>query len=364
MKITLDGTDLARALAFVGRAVRPNCPVPILETVLLRGREGEISLIATDDEHQIQQTLTAEVTGDRWEVALPAKRLTEIVNGLKGATISVTIEENWQAILQSGRSRYRLSGINPVHFPEFGATVGEPIWMPAALLQMLARFCLVSVARDDSRPTLCGAQLSLHGQQMTMTAFNGRSLSVCYCPLDDSGEQLSAILSTATLKAILNLPKEVEEVALLTDGQTVRFGWSTGSITARLIAGTFPDTSKLLDRKPETWIGLEKEGLKLALQRLQAICKEDMDRVQLETGPGLLWLRARGLDVGQGLEEVPCSDDGAVQVTLPGERLLQMLSVLEGDYLQMGFTGGSRPVWLYGETRPEFLGMLMPLVPA
>lgn len=364
MKITIDGTALARALSFVGRAVRPNCPVPILETVLLRGREGEISLIATDDEHQVQQTLPAEVTSDPWEVALPAKRLTEIVNGFKGQTIIVTVDENWQATLKSGRSHYRLSGINPIHFPEFGVTAGEPIWMSTSLLQMVARFCLLSVARDDNRPVLCGAQLTIQGQQITMTAFNGYSMSVCYCPLDGNEEELSVIVSTPALKSILDLPKEVEEVALLVDEQTVRFGWETGSIAARLIAGTFPDTGKLLDRKPEVWIGLEKEDLKAALQRLQAISKEDLGRVHLQSGPECLWLRAHGLDVGDGVEEVPCTGAETVQATLSSERLLQMLSVIDSPYLQMGFTTGNRPVWIYGETRPEFLAMLMPMIPA
>jgi DNA polymerase III subunit beta len=366
LDVTVNGALFHRALAQVARAARVNSPIPILESVLLRCDEKSFSLIATDDEHQITHRITDEwaTVAAPGQVALPAKRLLEIAAGLNDQDIHLQVKE-FQATLKADRSRYRLSGINPIHFPEFPVVEGEPVLIERDLLRDMMGKCLHAVGKDPNRPGVCGGRLILSDREMVLAATDNRRL-ILYRAIFDAGasdtETLAVTLPPATMRALLQLPP-TDIVAMTCDGQTIRFDWEGGSIASRVIIGSFPDYRKLLALSPDLWLTLERESLTRALKRLQSISREDMNRVRWRVSAGSLRLQAQGMDIGDGDELLTGIEAGEATTVLHNEQILELLGVLEGLEVCVGLSRISpvRAVWCHSVSQPHCLGILMPL---
>jgi len=112
MKITIERGALLKSLNHVQSVVERRNTIPILSNVLLRAKDGQLSLTATDLDIEVVEAIDADVAQAGGTTA-PAHTLYDIVRKLPdGAQIELsTGSDEGRLQLVSGRSRFALQAL-------------------------------------------------------------------------------------------------------------------------------------------------------------------------------------------------------------------------------------------------------------
>src|SRR3546814_705070 len=142
MKLTIERAALLRSLNHVQSVVERRNTIPILSNVHLDARDGRLSLMATDMELAIIESVEAAVATEGATTA-PAHTLYDIVRKLPdGAQIELDGSgEGDQVVLRQGRSRFALQNLPTADFPVLSAAGLPPRFPlpPPALRTLLQR---------------------------------------------------------------------------------------------------------------------------------------------------------------------------------------------------------------------------------
>src|SRR5690606_7919468 len=118
MRVSIDRSQLAHALATVNRAIESRNTIPILTNVLLAVEDGQLRLTGTDLDVEITTSLPV-LDCQPGSVTVPGKMLADIA---KRATGDVTLAlDEGRLTVASGRSRYKLDVLPAEDFPSFSA---------------------------------------------------------------------------------------------------------------------------------------------------------------------------------------------------------------------------------------------------
>ena len=118
MKLTIERAALLRSLNHVQNVVERRNTIPILSNVKIEGRDGLVSLNATDMDLDIVESVAADVVRPGATTA-PAHTLYEIVRKLpEGSQVEIEhAGEDSQLTLRSGRSKFTLASLPVEDYP-------------------------------------------------------------------------------------------------------------------------------------------------------------------------------------------------------------------------------------------------------
>src|SRR5690606_7323549 len=120
-KFTIDRSDILRALNHVHSVVERRNTIPILANVLLRAEEGSLSLVTTDMDLEIIESVEADVKTDG-ATTVPAHTLYDIVRKLAdGASVEMTLQGETTLQVKSGKSVFKLGCLPTEDFPKMGS---------------------------------------------------------------------------------------------------------------------------------------------------------------------------------------------------------------------------------------------------
>src|SRR5579875_2085343 len=123
MKFSVHQSALLQLTQTVSKAVAVRTTKQVLTGILLEATEDTLRATAYDLELGIQDEIIAdEQSGLRVEqpgaIVLPARYLSEVVRKLPLADVTVTIQNNYVAEIQSGQAQFHLHGIDAAEFPK------------------------------------------------------------------------------------------------------------------------------------------------------------------------------------------------------------------------------------------------------
>ena len=105
--------------------------------------------------------------------------------------------------IHSGGSSCHLRALPAEDFPNFPASDGEPLKIPAAALAMTVELVARAASRDDMRPVLTGVLVSASGREMTMVATDSYRLAVKRTELEGGiGGELEANIPARALREL------------------------------------------------------------------------------------------------------------------------------------------------------------------
>jgi len=117
MNIKIKREQLLPALISTSSVVEKRQTLPILSNLLLKQKEGILSITGSNLEVEVNKTLSG-LGSDEIEITLAANKLVEICRALPvGSSININIEPG-KAILTSGKSRFTLKSLPANEFPD------------------------------------------------------------------------------------------------------------------------------------------------------------------------------------------------------------------------------------------------------
>ena len=373
MKVTVERSELLKALGHVHRVVERRNTIPILSNVLLRAEDGGLRLKATDLDMEVTETIRAEVA-QPGGTTVPAHVIYDIVRKLAdGAQVSLeTTGETGQMQLRSGRSRFMLQALPETDFPDLAAgDMPVRFEMPAGDLKRLIDKTQFAISTEETRYYLNGIYLhtvEVDGEMLLRAvATDGHRLARIDMP---------APAGAAGMPGIIVPRKAVAEIQKLVDdgGDTVRVDLSPAKIlltfageggvvlTSKLIDGTFPDYQRVIPTGNDKRLTVERGDFAKAVDRVSTISSERGRAVKLAIAEGRMTLSVNNPDSGNATEELDVDYEAApLDVGFNARYLLDITGQLDGDTALFKLADPGSPTVIQDREGASTLYVLMPM---
>ena len=366
MEIRAKREDLLNALSRTQGTVERRNTMPILANVLIETHTNRLRVTATDLEVGVRASLDGEiVTSGR--VTVDARKLYEIVRELSDETIDLKRLDNDRVEIQSGKSVFKMVGLDAQEFPVFAkSSEGERKDCPAQLLKEMIDKTIFSISTDETRSNLNGALVHDTGDTgVRMVTTDGHRLSLVQREFGPLGLEKGVIIPRKGLAELRRLLEDrgSENVSLgFTDNMV--FVWSGDvEMSIRLIDGEFPDYDKVIPADNTVEANVPQRSLYRALRRVSLLSSDRYRGVRVELKGGGMSISANNPDLGEAVEEVEVEyRGGRLSIGYNAQYLLDILGVMEQeDQVDLALKDDQSPTLLKRGGDESLLYVVMPM---
>ena len=363
IKLLVSHEDFLRGLNTVATALPPRTSLPSLTNILLESNGEQLNLAATDLDTTVTTSVPVTVTTPG-SVALPGKKLHEIVRELPGGDIHLTGTGN-RITITCGQSSFTLSGSSRDSFPALPShSDADHAVLPMKVLGDAIRRTSYAVARDDYRPALNGALWKLDGSGLEIVATDGHRLARIHLSEVSSDTGLDAIVAPKALNLLARLAEE-DEVQIRSQGTQISFEFGTTRIFSRTIEGPYPPYEKVIPTENDKPMLISREDLIASLRRMRIIANPATHQVRFSLEPGNVVIQAENTDAGEARETLEGEYGGdPLSIGFNGDFLFEILRNMGGEKVVLKMKDSSTAVVIEDETPEEgvsYLALLMPV---
>lgn len=372
MKFELPAGALARAVGLVKGCVPGKTTMPVLSHVHIDARissagNGELAVRATNLEMDAEAVVPAEVH-EPGAAVLPGEVLlgfAKLLGKQDAATVSGGDE---RFTLQAGRSRYQISGLDPLDFPTLNRPDGGVRFkVDAKALAELISTTRYAASTEETRWFLNGVFLHRAGNLLVAVATDGLRLAKREMPLPAGADALEgSIVPNPAIREIHNLLSAADGEVELTIGKgrlvITAGGFSFGTA---LIAGEFPDYPRVIPAAADPILTLRPAALAEAVRRASVVFSGmdvEYPTAHIVAGTNGIDLKARAGD-REAVEDVEAEvHERGVEFKVNAKLLGEMLGRWpETAEIDIAFSGGGAPVVFRSKSATDQLHIIMPM---
>jgi DNA polymerase-3 subunit beta len=363
IKLLVSHADFLKGLNTVATALPPRTSLPSLTNILLESNGDQLDLAATDLDTTVTTSIPVTVTTPG-SVALPGKKLHEIVRELPGGDIHLTGTGN-RITISCEQSSFTLSGNSRDSFPALPShTESEKAVLPMKVLGDAIRKTAYAVARDDYRPALNGALWKLDSSGLEIVATDGHRLARIHLTEIASDTELNAIVAPKALNLLARLAED-EEVQIRSQGTQISFEFGLTRIFSRTIEGPYPPYEKVIPVDNDKPLAISREDLISSLRRMRIIANPATHQVRFTLEPGNVLIQAENTDAGEAREKLDGDySSDPIAIGFNGEFLFEILRNMSSERVILKMKDSATAVVIEDETPDEgvsYLALLMPV---
>lgn len=361
---------LLKALGHIQGIVERRNTIPILGNVRIDAEDGQLRLTATDMDIALVETIKADIK-EEGQTTAPAHMLYDIVRKLpEGAQISLEIDtDTGRMDVKAGRSSFTLACLPVEDFPvmEAGDFDNDFTLSSAECVELIDR-TRFAISTEETRYYLNG--IYLHALKndgdglLRAVATDGHRLARMEIALPAGAADMPGIIiprkTVGELQKIL--AESDKEVRMEVSSSKIRFTTGAVTLVSKLIDGTFPDYERVVPKDNDKLLEVSAAVLKEAVDRVSTIASDKSRAIKLSLKQGTLGLMADAQDHGQAHEEVEVAYSAdEISIGFNSRYLIEMLSQIEGDTVQMVLSDASAPAIVRDTGNLGALYVIMPM---
>lgn len=358
-----DRDSLLKPLQAVTGIVERKHTLPILSNVLIESQQGQLTILATDLEIQINTSAKVETAQD-FRLTANAKKLQDILRVLPDSPIQLDWADNHLTV-KAGKSRFNLQTLPADDFPTMN--IGDIAAQAFSLSQETFKHMLTqvqySMAVQDIRFYLNGLLMQVEGNQLRLVATDGHRLAYSSCEVDCDLPKTEVILPRKTvleLMKLLNRPSDPIQIEIL--NQQVRFTCNETVIVSKIIDGKFPDYNRVIPLDNDKIFLTNRAQLLSALERAAILANEKFRGVRLQLSPGLLKIVCSNNDQEEAQDELEIAYDGeSLEAGFNIAYLMDVLRNIHSEDIQLAFGDANRSTLFTLPNNPNFKYIVMPM---
>lgn len=334
-------------------AVSGKSTLSAIEGILIEASEDGTCTLTTFDLEKgmrVQVQATVEESGS---YVLNAQKFNQTVRVMEGDEITLTVSENLQACIASGKSSHRMNALSASDFPVIPRLETEDAFVvsQAALREMLSK-TMYAMASNDQRPVLNGCYFNVTTDSLLLVSCDSFKLARCglQVPIenhnsDGSDLSFSFIIPTKTVNELFRMLKddERENVRIYMSRKNIVFHFKDSIFFSRLIDGVYIDYNRIILNSHRIFATLNREHFISALERAALVTEEKVAgsvraHVKLEFEDDLLKISASSA-LGSTYDEIPIKHEGDDLVIAFNNRfLIDSLRACTADEVRISMT--------------------------
>lgn len=366
MIIKLSQSDFLTALQTVQRGTSSQSTLPILTGIKIKAEKtGSIVLQSTDLELSIKSVCPATVKKEG-TVVVTGKLLVDIVRHLPDGAIELSSEDDEKNLTVKAETvSFKMKAMPPEDFPAFPEVeIKKSVSIEAQTLVEMIRQTGKAVSRDETRPVLTGALLSIEENNLLLVATDSYRLAIKSVPTKTAGvDEISILIPVRALEEIQRaLAATKGEVKLSTDENLLKIEADKMIMVSRLIEGQYPNYKQLIPKETLLSAEVDKQEIVAAIGRVALLAQKNMS-VKMVAGVQKIEAQAATQGVGEAKETVKAKTKGDPigEMAFNAQYLLDGLQGASGDKIVFEFTGQVNPGVIKAGNADDYLYLIMPI---
>ncbi len=332
MKVSVPLSELSHKMNAISSVVPGKTTMPILSTVLMSAENGIFSISATD----LDISVTSRVNGtvaEEGKIAVPAKKLAEIVKSLAGEEVSLDAEGE-KLTLSCGKSRFVINARSAEDFPKLPKQEGKTSFsIDPEIIGALVLKTTYAVSGDLTRPALCGVLWEVDRKGISMVATDGHRLAKVEIAMDlGSVQKMDVIVPPKALGTMRTYSEGEKEVRISIGENSISFDMKDTTIYSRLLEGPFPNYQRVIPAKNEKELVVSRSALQEATKRVSILSDTLTKQVVFSIGKAKLMLNVSTQELGEAREEIDASFSGeAMDIGYNANYVLDILRTIDAE---------------------------------
>ncbi|MGD6834322.1 DNA polymerase III subunit beta [Bacillus haimaensis] len=375
MKFIIQRDKLVQSVQDVLKAVSSRTTIPILTGIKIVATEEGVTLTGSDSDISIESFIPSEEDGTEnvevkasGSVVLQARFFSEIIKKLPMDTVELEVQNQFVTTIRSGKSEFNLNGQDAAEYPHLPQIEEDSVFkLPTDLLKNIIRQTVFAVSTSETRPILTGVNWKLENHELTCIATDSHRLALRKAKIDAENNLACNVVipgkSLNELNKILDDTNEQLDI-VITDNQ-VLFKAKNILFFSRLLDGNYPDTSRLIPAESKTDITVSTKEFLQAIDRASLLAREGRNNVvKLATlEQSALEISSNSPEVGKVVEQVQGNsvEGEELKISFSAKYMMDALKALEGNEIQINFTGAMRPFLIRTMHDDSMLQLILPV---
>lgn len=376
MKFTVHRTAFIQYLNDVQRAISSKAALEILSGIKLDLSEDGLTITGSNSDISIETVisiadekaaLNIEKTGS---VVLPARFFNEIVKKLPEDSLSVEVNDRFQATIRSGSAEFIINGLDPddyPHLPEIDSR--EQLTLPGDVLKQVINQTVIAASKQETRPILTGIHLAIKAGQLLAVATDSHRLSQRKLTLNgDSAADYDIIVPAQSMNELAKMLGDLsEDIEIQISENQILFILGNTSFYSRLLEGNYPDTERLIPQNSTTTLEINAPAFLRAIERASLLSHEGRNNVvklSMKSGTAQATLYSNSPEVGNVEEELTFNklEGNDLDISFNPDYMKDALRSFGQSEVTLNFTMPLRPFTLVpSEAQGEFIQLITPV---
>ncbi|WP_440993446.1 DNA polymerase III subunit beta [Cysteiniphilum litorale] len=343
LQFTLSRDALLKPLQGLVSIAEKKHTIPVLSSVLFIIEEGKLRLKASDLETEIVSYIELEEASHDASIAIPAKKLHDIIRNLpEGASVKITEEANDRVLVSCNRSKFTMSILKASSFPMMNEDTGRAMFkLSYAQLNSAIKRVKFAMANNDVRYFLNGMLWEVNNDRFRTVATDGHRMASSEVLIEDTF--LDAVQIIVPSKAIKELERtlsapEDAEIEVQIGKNYFRIILPDFQFTSKLIEGRFPDYTRVIPPNNTKLLVANRVELKQALLRTAILSNETYRGVRLELQDNALLLSANNPEHEEAQDQMAVKySDQPMEIGFNVNYLLNIVDVLDSEHIDFYF---------------------------
>ncbi|MEU5523780.1 DNA polymerase III subunit beta [Streptomyces sp. NPDC047860] len=376
MKIRIDRSALAEAVAWAFHAVPSRPPVPTLAGLLLTAADNVLTVSGFDYEVSAKFSVEADVL-EPGSIVVSGRLLSEVSKSLPNLPVEISADES-EAVLLCGASQFDLPAMPLDDYPalpEMPQVLGT---VDGALFAEAVAQAAVATGRDETLPILTAVLLEVTDSTLRMVSTDRYRLAVRDIPWNPATPDVelstNALVPAKALHEIARSLSKGETVTLCLNasesaagGGIIGFEAGPRRATTRLMDGSFVKYQSIFPSEYTGSAVIERVALLEAAKRVSLVIERHAP-LRMTLSEGRIVLDAGNAVEARGREAVAAHYEGEeFGVAANPSFLVEGLSAISAPFVEFSYTTTSKPAVFTalqepeGEHDPSYRYLFMPL---
>ncbi|MCL2846210.1 MAG: DNA polymerase III subunit beta [Firmicutes bacterium] len=362
MKLTVDGLDLAEAVATVARAANAKAINPVLEGIKLTATKDTLTLSATDLEIFLQKTIRADIK-QQGTVIVPGRLFAEYVRKLDKSSLSIT-SDGQTVVIKHADNICNFQCLPADEYPSIINLTEEPYFsIKSEALRDLISKTTICTSQDDSRPVLKGVLFELYKDTLTGVALDGFRMAKVEKSIANYKDAGKIIVPARSLDEVRKLLSDDNgEVNVVVENKFLQISVGNTIMATRLIDGEFINYAQIMPKEFTSDAVVEKSHFENAVERAGLLVRSDrVNLVTIKVGDKQVAVSSTN-EIGRINEKVAASLTGKdVTIAFNAKYLFDALRNIQNDFIKLQLTGEHSPAIITAAKDGDFTFLVLPV---
>ncbi|WP_158630124.1 DNA polymerase III subunit beta [Cohnella sp. AR92] len=351
------------------------CPdsnaLPLLTCMKIEVRAGSVVFTGGDGINTICVGEQDVVEADQdASFVVPAALFSSIIKKLPAGKVELTKKDGESLLIKAGSAKFDLSLFNGDEFPQIPTdkNVESEFKIPASSLVAGLKSTMYAAAEESKQesknmPVLTGVNMEMAAGE-TNLKFTGtdRNRLSRFLVEGIQAQPFRQTIAVSSCKEIVKIIDSVQQEVKVTVTQSVISITGPGfMIVSKFLEGNYPDTDKVIPRKFEMEVVLEREKLLAVLTRTSVFAKtKKMGIFTLKDDQMSIFSKT---EIGQVAEGLDCQTVGKeMRLGLDVFFLIDAIKAVDHKEIRLSFTSPTTPVAIRPDNETnKVIGVIIPI---
>lgn len=372
MTFTIKRADLTDLIQKTYPVIPVRTSLQVLNNFKLQFSNSKLEIFASDLDNFVRAS--APVNGnDSAEIAVNAKKFSEIIREIDDEVLNISIENNVIMIESESGFSCKITGVDIREYPHFPENSFEQKYdIPLEYFSGMVDKSSFAVSKDESRACLCGILWECSSKRTGMVATDGHRLGASFIHISLGLDQdISFIVPQKSLVHVKRMAElsSSEIVSFYCTEKQIFFAIDNFLLSTKLIDGPYPDYEKGIPREFSKSAVVDRLQFFNAIRRVSILANTKNQQVKMVFNSADVEISSTNIDIGgEAKQQIPAQYTGDENhaIGFNGSYLLKILSIITTETVRIDMNSQITasvisPIYSENEVQSDDIFLIMPL---